>query len=181
MSEREIEMAARLLIVDEDCPSLRQLSKAMAKRGFNPILANSVAEAIMVAASNPPAFAIVELRLPDGHGLNVVRRLCDTHPECRVIVLTSFGSIASAVAAVKIGAVDYLAKPATADQVFAALLPVDEAKPPRPEKYMSPDRVRWEHINRIYELCDHNKCLTADKLNIHRRTLQRILSKEPPQ
>jgi two-component system response regulator RegA len=169
-----------LLIVDENTPSIHRFCREMATRGFKPFLANSLKEAQEIAASTPPAFAIVELRLPDGHGLSLVKRLCRSQSDCRVVVLTRMGSIASAVAAVKTGAVDYLAKPADIDEVSDALLPSETTKPSLPEYFMSPDRVRWEHIQRIYELCDHNKSATASKLKMHRRSLQRLLSKDAP-
>ena len=171
---------ASLLIVDEDTPSIRRLSAEMAKRGFNPFVATSIAEGREIAATNPPAFAIVELRLPDGHGVRLIKRIRATWPHCRIVVLTSIGSIASAIGLVKIGVVDYLTKPADVDEVHRALLTSEAAKPSLPKYFMSPDRVRWEHIQRVYELCNHNKSKTARKLKVHRRTLQRILSKDAP-
>jgi len=171
---------ASLLIVDEDTPSIRRLSAEMAKRGFSPFVATSIADGREIAAANPPAFAIVELRLPDGHGLRLIRRILAIRPDCRIIVLTSFGSIASAIGAVKIGVVDYLTKPADVDEVHDALLRSGAVKPSLPKYFMSPERVRWEHIQRVYELCNHNKAKTARKLKLHRRTLQRILSKDAP-
>ena len=128
----------------------------------------------------PPAYAVVDLRLEDGNGLDVVEALRAKRPDCRIVVLTGYGAIATAVAAVKIGATDYLSKPADANDITAALLADEEELPPPPENPMSADRVRWEHIQRVYELCDRNVSETARRLNMHRRTLQRILAKRSP-
>ncbi|MGB0659415.1 MAG: ActR/PrrA/RegA family redox response regulator transcription factor [Mangrovicoccus sp.] len=169
-----------LLLVDDDEPFLRRLARAMEKRGFEPEAAGSVAAGKAIATARPPAFAVVDLRLEDGNGLDVVEVLREKRPDCRVVVLTGYGAIATAVAAVKIGATDYLSKPADANDITSALLaPVDELPPP-PENPMSADRVRWEHIQRVYELCDRNVSETARRLNMHRRTLQRILAKRSP-
>jgi two-component system response regulator RegA len=152
----------------------------MEKRGFRPETAESVAEGKALALARPPAFAVVDLRLEDGNGLDVVESLRDRRPDCRIVVLTGYGAIATAVAAVKIGAIDYLSKPADAHDITNALLSRGEALPPPPENPMSADRVRWEHIQRVYELCDRNVSETARRLNMHRRTLQRILAKRCP-
>jgi len=169
-----------LLLVDDDEPFLRRLTRAMEKRGFEPEAAGSVAAGKAIATARPPAYAVVDLRLEDGNGLDVVEVLRERRPDCRVIVLTGYGAIATAVAAVKIGAVDYLSKPADANDVTAALLAKPDELPPPPENPMSADRVRWEHIQRVYELCDRNVSETARRLNMHRRTLQRILAKRSP-
>jgi two-component system response regulator RegA len=124
---------------------------------------------------------VVDLRLQDGNGLDVVEVLRDKRPDARVVVLTGYGAIATAVAAVKIGATDYLSKPADANDIVNALLATGDDMPPPPENPMSADRVRWEHIQRVYELCDRNVSETARRLNMHRRTLQRILAKRSPQ
>lgn len=170
-----------LLILDDDTPFRTRLERAMASRGFE-ITASvaTVSEAMRVARDNPPAFAVVDLRLEDGDGLDVVRVLHDHRSDCRAVMLTGYGNIATAVAAVKSGAIDYLAKPADADDVAKALLARPEAKPEPPENPMSADRVRWEHIQRVFELCNHNVSETARRLNMHRRTLQRILAKRAP-
>ncbi len=170
-----------LLLVDDDEPFLRRLERAMVKRGFEVETANSVAAGKSIATTRPTAYAVIDLRLEDGNGLDVVAALRDTRPESRIVVLTGYGAIATAVAAVKIGATDYLAKPADANDITNALLTCDSDKPAPPENPMSADRVRWEHIQRIYELCDRNVSETARKLNMHRRTLQRILAKRSPQ
>ncbi|MDP3261670.1 MAG: ActR/PrrA/RegA family redox response regulator transcription factor [Tabrizicola sp.] len=169
-----------LLLVDDDEPFVKRLAKAMEKRGFTPETAESVAEGRAIALARPPAYAVVDLRLEDGNGLEVVEALRETRPDCRIVVLTGYGAIATAVAAVKFGAIDYLSKPADADDVTNALLAKGEALPQPPENPMSADRVRWEHIQRVYEMCDRNVSETARRLNMHRRTLQRILAKRSP-
>jgi two-component system, response regulator RegA len=169
-----------LLIVDDDRPFRERLSKAMERRGFAVRIADSVTEGIEAVMADPPAFAVLDLRLLDGSGLDIVPVLRDARPDSRVVILTGYGNIASAVAAVKAGAVDYLAKPADADQIEAALLAQGDALPPPPANPMSADRVRWEHIQRVYEQCDRNVSETARRLNMHRRTLQRILAKRAP-
>jgi len=169
-----------LLLVDDDEPFVKRLAKAMEKRGFLPETAESVAEGKAIAMARPPAYAVVDLRLEDGNGLDVVETLRERRPDCRIVVLTGYGAIATAVAAVKIGATDYLSKPADAHDITSALLSRGEALPPPPENPMSADRVRWEHIQRVYELCDRNVSETARRLNMHRRTLQRILAKRSP-
>ena len=169
-----------LLIVDDDAPLRNRLARAMEKRNFQVETAESVAAAIEAARLSPPAYAVVDLRLEDGNGLDVVEVLHEIRADARVVMLTGYGNIATAVAAVKRGAVDYLAKPADADDVEAALLAPPGQKPPPPENPMSADRVRWEHIQRVYELCGQNVSETARRLNMHRRTLQRILAKRSP-
>ncbi len=169
-----------LLILDDDGPFRQRLARAMEKRGFAPVMAESVAEGLALVRANPPAYAVIDLRLEDGNGLDVVEALRELRPDCKTVVLTGYGAIATAVAAVKIGATDYLSKPADADDVEKALLSRDGDKPPPPENPMSADRVRWEHIQRVFELCDRNVSETARRLNMHRRTLQRILAKRSP-
>lgn len=169
-----------LLLVDDDEPFLRRLARAMEKRGFEVETAESVAGGKAIATARPPAYAVVDLRLEDGNGLDVVETLRDKRPDARIIVLTGYGAIATAVAAVKMGASDYLSKPADANDITAALLATADELPPPPENPMSADRVRWEHIQRVYELCDRNVSETARRLNMHRRTLQRILAKRSP-
>ena len=169
-----------LLIVDDDKPFLDRLVRAMESRGFAVSACSSVAEGLQAIASAPPAFAVVDMRLEDGNGLDVIAELSRARPDARAIVLTGYGNIATAVTAVKLGAVDYLAKPADADDVTDALLAPSDDKAPPPENPMSADRVRWEHIQRVYELCERNVSETARRLNMHRRTLQRILAKRAP-
>ena len=169
-----------LLIVEDDKSFLQRLAKALESRGFAVTTAESVAEGLMQLEQSPPAFAVVDMRLQDGNGLEVISALKRRRPDARGIVLTGYGNIATAVTAVKMGAFDYLAKPADADEIHAALMarPGERATPP--ENPMSADRVRWEHIQRVYELCGRNVSETARRLNMHRRTLQRILAKRAP-
>lgn len=169
-----------LLLVDDDAPFLGRLARAMEGRGFTVSQAGSVAEGINLARAIKPRFAVVDLRLDDGSGLKVVAALHEAREDTRVIVLTGYGNIATAVEAVKLGAVDYLSKPADADDVEAALMAEPGEKAIPPENPMSADRVRWEHIQRVYELCNRNVSETARRLNMHRRTLQRILAKRAP-
>ena len=176
----EIGQDPSLLIVDDDEPFLRRLARAMEKRGFEVETASSVAAGRAVAVARPPAYAVVDLRLDDGNGLDVVECIRERREDSRIVVLTGYGAIATAVAAVKIGATDYLSKPADANDVTAALLAPEGEMPPPPTDPMSADRVRWEHIQRVYELCGRNVSETARRLNMHRRTLQRILAKRSP-
>jgi two-component system response regulator RegA len=169
-----------LLVVDDDAPFRNRLARAMEKRGFDVVAVDSVALGIEVAQESAPSFAVVDLRLGDGSGLDVVAALRDARPDSRIVVLTGYGNIATAVAAVKAGAVDYLPKPADADAVEAALLADGRPLPPPPENPMSADRVRWEHIQRVFEQCERNVSETARRLKMHRRTLQRILNKHAP-
>ncbi len=169
-----------LLIVDDDGPFRIRLGRAMEQRGFDVRTAEGVREAVVAVKHKPPAFAVIDLRLEDGSGLDVVEVVHQERPDARVVMLTGYGNLATAVAAVKAGAVDYLAKPADADDVEKALLARPDEKPAPPDNPMSADRVRWEHIQRVYELCNHNVSETARRLNMHRRTLQRILAKRSP-
>ena len=169
-----------LLIVDDDRAFLARLSRAMEARGFEVESAATVDEGLALLRRRPPAFAVVDMRLEDGNGIDVIAALNDVRPDSRAIVLTGYGNIATAVTAVKFGAADYLAKPADADDVYHALMATTTGKAPPPENPMSADRVRWEHIQRVYELCNRNVSETARRLNMHRRTLQRILAKRAP-
>jgi len=176
----ELPADASLVIVDDDRAFLQRLARAMETRGFEVRSASSVAEGIELIRQRAPAFAVVDMRLEDGNGLDVIAELAKIRADARTVVLTGYGNIATAVSAVKLGAVDYLAKPADADEVTDALLAPADAKAPPPENPMSADRVRWEHIQRVYELCNRNVSETARRLNMHRRTLQRILAKRAP-
>ena len=184
MTDLSTEIAAlpdrSLLVLDDDAPLRTRLGRALEQRGFEPTLVGSVGEALAAVKAHPPAFAVLDMRLDDGTGLTVVEALRALRADSRIIMLTGYGNIATAVAAVKAGAVDYLSKPADADDVARALLARADANPAPPENPMSADRVRWEHIQRIYELCDHNVSETARRLSMHRRTLQRILAKRAP-
>ena len=169
-----------LLIVEDDKSFLQRLARAMEGRGFTVTTAESVAEGLSQLETTSPAFAVVDMRLEDGNGLDVISALKRRRPDARAIILTGYGNIATAVNAVKLGAVDYLSKPVDADDVVAALLALDGRKAEPPENPMSADRVRWEHIQRNYELCGRNVSEPARRLNMHRRTLQRILAKRAP-
>lgn len=169
-----------LLILDDDAPFRTRLARALEGRGFEVTAVGSVAEANDIAARAPPAYAVLDLRLEDGSGLAVVEALSKHRPDVRVVMLTGYGAIATAVAAVKAGALDYLAKPADPEDIVKALLASPDEKPEPPDNPMSADRIRWEHIQRVYELCGHNVSETARRLNMHRRTLQRILAKRAP-
>jgi two-component system response regulator RegA len=184
MVEAEVPFEARtdksLLIVDDDKPFSTRLARAMEGRGYAVRVAENVSEGIAEVEAKAPAFAVIDMRLSDGNGLDVIARLKERRPDARGVILTGYGNIATAVTAVKLGAFDYLAKPADADEIHAALMaqPGERADPP--ENPMSADRVRWEHIQRVYELCGRNVSETARRLNMHRRTLQRILAKRAP-
>lgn len=170
----------RLMVLDDDEHLRTRLGRALSARGFDVVLADSIAAATAIVKSNPPAFAVLDMRLGDGSGLDIVTLLHECRPDCRTLMLTGYGNLATAVVAVKSGAVDYLAKPADADDVCKALLVPTGDRPTPPENPMSADRVRWEHIQRVYDLCGNNVSETARRLNMHRRTLQRILSKHAP-
>ncbi|MEY8097525.1 ActR/PrrA/RegA family redox response regulator transcription factor [Falsihalocynthiibacter sp. S25ZX9] len=183
MKDRELQDIGEdksLMLLDDDEPFLRRLARAMEKRGFVVEMAGSVAAGRAIATARPPAYAVIDLRLEDGNGLDVVELLREKRPDAKIVVLTGYGAIATAVAAVKIGATDYLSKPADANDILGALLAKKDALPPPPDNPMSADRVRWEHIQRVYELCDRNVSETARRLSMHRRTLQRILAKRSP-
>ena len=169
-----------LLIVDDDNHFRERLARAMEKKGFKVSQAEGVKKGIDAVKTNKPAFAVVDLRLGDGNGLEVVKQIQTSNPESRIIMLTGYGNIPTAVAAIKEGAIDYLAKPADADDVEKALLADPNTKASPPENPMSADRVKWEHIHRVFELCNRNVSETARRLKMHRRTLQRILSKRSP-
>ncbi|WP_443750833.1 ActR/PrrA/RegA family redox response regulator transcription factor [Asticcacaulis solisilvae] len=166
--------------MDDDAPFRNRLARALEQRGFAVTMAESVHQALDIIAKAPPAFAVMDMRLEDGSGLKAIEALHARRPDAHAIMLTGYGNIATAVQAVKSGAIDYLSKPADADDVARALLAVEDHAPPPPENPMSADRVRWEHIQRVYTLCGQNVSETARRLNMHRRTLQRILAKRAP-
>ncbi|MEP7453081.1 ActR/PrrA/RegA family redox response regulator transcription factor [Phyllobacterium sp. SB3] len=169
-----------LLLVDDDKPFLQRLARAMETRGFTVAIADSVEAGLASVKSHAPAYAVVDMRLGDGNGLDIIEAIRARREDTRTVILTGYGNIATAVNAVKLGAIDYLSKPADADEVFAALTRRSGEKVAPPENPMSADRVRWEHIQRVYEMCDRNVSETARRLNMHRRTLQRILAKRAP-
>jgi len=174
MSEYALPSDASLMILDDDGPFRTRLGRALEQRGFSVDTVETVAEARSLVRSKPPAFAVLDMRLEDGNGLDVIDLLHEQRPESKMVMLTGYGNLATAVSAVKRGAVDYL------DDVCKALLAERDAAPEPPENPMSADRVRWEHIQRVYELCGKNVSETARRLNMHRRTLQRILAKRAP-
>ena len=169
-----------LLIVDDDNALRDRLARAMEKKGFQVTQAENVEKGISRVNKAPPAFAIVDLRLGERSGLEIVKEIQKFKKDSRVVMLTGYGNIPTAVAAIKAGAIDYIPKPADADDVENAILASPESKAVPPQNPMSADRVKWEHINRVFELCNRNVSETARKLKMHRRTLQRILSKRSP-
>ncbi|MEX0297616.1 MAG: ActR/PrrA/RegA family redox response regulator transcription factor [Kordiimonas sp.] len=171
----------KLLIVEDDRVFRNRLALSMERKGFTVFAAEGVEEGGVLAADNRPQYAVLDMRLEDGNGLDLVPMLRQIRHDMRIVILTGYGNIASAVAAVKAGAVDYLAKPADPDEIAGTLLSTQGKAPPPPENPMSADRVKWEHIQRVFELCDRNVSETARRLNMHRRTLQRILAKRSPQ
>ena len=170
-----------LLLVDDDNSFRQRLELTLSRRGYQVLSAAGIAEARALAARNRPTHAVLDMRLQDGSGLDLVSELRAANPTIRIVMLTGYDNLATAVAAVKAGAVDYLAKPADPDDIIKALAANSGDKPAPPEDPMSADRVRWEHIQRVYELCDRNVSETARRLKMHRRTLQRILAKRSPQ
>ena len=168
------------LLVDDDNPFRERLARAMEKKGFEVIQAEGVKKGIDAVKSKKPAFAVVDLRLNDGNGLEVVKEIQNSNENSRIVMLTGYGNIPTAVSAIKQGAIDYMSKPADADDVEKALLADPNKKAEPPENPMSADRVKWEHIHRVFELCNRNVSETARRLKMHRRTLQRILSKRSP-
>lgn len=180
MTEYTLPADATLMILDDDGPFRTRLGRALEQRGFSVNTVETVAEARAIVRDNPPAFAVLDMRLEDGNGLDIIDLLHERRPDSKMVMLTGYGNLATAVSAVKRGAVDYLAKPADADDVCKALLAERDEAPEPPENPMSADRVRWEHIQRVYELCGKNVSETARRLNMHRRTLQRILAKRAP-
>jgi len=180
MPEYALPADASLMILDDDVPFRTRLGRALEQRGFKVETLETVAEARSKIRISPPAFAVLDMRLEDGNGMDVIDLLHERRPDSKMVMLTGYGNLATAVSAVKRGAVDYLAKPADADDVCKALLAERDEAPEPPENPMSADRVRWEHIQRVYELCGKNVSETARRLNMHRRTLQRILAKRAP-
>jgi len=180
MIEYTLPTDASLMILDDDAPFRTRLGRALEQRGFKVEAVETVQDAKLKVRSNPPAFAVLDMRLEDGNGLDVIDLLREHRPDAKMVMLTGYGNLATAVSAIKRGAIDYLAKPADADDVCKALLTERGDKPAPPENPMSADRVKWEHIQRVYELCGKNVSETARRLNMHRRTLQRILAKRAP-
>ena len=169
-----------LLVVDDDKIFCGRFARALTERGFAARTALTAAEALASIETAPPAFAVIDLRLADGSGLDIMRALKASRADARGVILTGYGAIATAVMAVKLGAFEYLAKPANADDVVLALTEGRQDRTRERAVPMSVDRVRWEHIQRVYESCERNVSETARQLNMHRRTLQRILAKRAP-
>ncbi len=170
---------ASLLLVDDDTTFCQVLGKALQKRGFVVTVAHSVEQALPLAAENPPEYAVVDLKMSGASGLVLIQSLHELDAATRIVVLTGYASIATAVEAIKLGATQYLSKPANADEIVAAF-----GHHANPEKALSPqpstvNRLEWEHIQRVLQENNGNISATARSLNMHRRTLQRKLSKFP--
>ncbi len=179
--ERRAPLGNQLLIVDDDPAFLQRLERSLGRREWNVKALENVADALAWIKASEVTHALVDLRLQDGSGLDVVEALHEHQPEANIVVLTGYGNIATAVSAVKLGAIEYLSKPsADIENIENALLGLGDEKPEVSENPMSADRVKWEHIQRVYEACDRNVSETARQLNMHRRTLQRILAKRAP-
>lgn len=169
-----------LLLVDDDETFCRVLNKALVRRGFNVSVAHDVDAALILAEENAPEYAVVDLKMPGPSGLVLVKRLKELDEETRIVMLTGFASIATAVEAIKLGATHYLAKPADADQIIAAFeRGGGDAEIPVTAQPLSVDRLEWEHIQRVLAENQSNISATARALKMHRRTLQRKLSKHP--
>ncbi len=173
-------MNKTLLVVDDDLPFRERLSRSMEKKGFKVKSAESFSLASEIIQSNTYDYAIVDMRLSDGSGLELIKIIQNKSPSTKSLLLTGYGNIATAVAAIKSGAIDYLPKPAEVDQIYDALTNSKEILPPPPENPMTADRIRWEHIQRVFVQCNRNVSETARRLRMHRRTLQRILNKHAP-
>ena len=166
-----------LLIVEDDDTLRERLVRAMERRGFNVRKASSVEEGLTAAKTSQPDYAIVDLRLQDGSGLTLVKFLEERFPKLRAIILTGYGDIPSAVAAVRAGAIDYLTKPASADEIVDALMAPEGEQPPAPDNPTSPEEARQEHIEHVLHETGDNISQAARLLNMHRRTLQRVLKR----
>ncbi len=173
-------MNKKLLIVDDDLPFRERLSRSMEKKGFHVESSPGFHESLDMVSKSSYDFAVVDMRLEDGSGLELVKQIQKISPNTKSLLLTGYGNIATAVAAIKSGAIDYLPKPAEIDQIYDALTNSKEILPPPPENPMTADRIRWEHIQRVFIQCNRNVSETARRLRMHRRTLQRILNKHAP-
>ena len=173
-------MNMKLLIVDDDLPFRERLTRSMEKKGFDVVSSHGVKDSLDKVSENSFNYAVVDMRLEDGSGLELVKEIQKISPQTKSLLLTGYGNIATAVAAIKSGAIDYLPKPAEIDQIYDALTNSKEVLPPPPENPMTADRIRWEHIQRVFTQCNRNVSETARRLKMHRRTLQRILNKHAP-
>jgi two-component system, response regulator RegA len=170
---------ASLLLVDDDATFCNVLGRALEKRGFMVTVAHSVEQAMPLAQANPPEYAVVDLKMGGASGLALVRALHELDPATRIVMLTGYASIATAVEAVKLGATQYLSKPANADEIVAAFGHSASADTPISVQPPSVERLEWEHIQRVLHEHEGNISATARALNMHRRTLQRKLMKRP--
>ena len=173
-------MLNNLLIVDDDTPFRDRLSRSMEKKGFVVEAYSSYNSCMSRCLEKKFDYAIIDMRLEDGSGLELIKKIKEISPHTKSLLLTGYGNIATAVAAIKTGAIDYLPKPAEIEQIYDALTNSNETLPPPPENPMTADRIRWEHIQRVFILCKRNVSETARRLRMHRRTLQRILNKHAP-
>lgn len=168
-----------LLLVDDDATFRTVLSRALDKRGFAVTAADSVEQALPLATANPPEYAVLDLKMDGASGLVLVQRLHELDPATRIVMLTGYASIATAVEAIKLGATQYLSKPANADEIVAAFGHSARTDIPLESQPATVERLEWEHIQRILRENGDNISATARILNMHRRTLQRKLSKRP--
>tara|TARA_Y100001970_G_scaffold250697_1_gene322691 strand:+ start:10397 stop:10924 length:528 start_codon:yes stop_codon:yes gene_type:complete len=173
-------MNKKLIIVDDDTPFRERLSRSMEKKGFVVENYSSYNDGLKRVLDENFQYAVIDMRLEDGSGLELIKKIKEISPSTKSLLLTGYGNIATAVAAIKTGAIDYLPKPAEIDQIYDALTNSDEILPPPPENPMTADRIRWEHIQRVFIQCKRNVSETARRLRMHRRTLQRILNKHAP-
>jgi two-component system, response regulator RegA len=170
---------SRLLLIEDDEVFSRVLSRALERRGFAVTIAHSTTEARNLFTREPPDFVVLDLNLNGESGIRLITPLLEANRLCRVLVLTGYASIATAVQAIKLGAIQYLAKPVDADAIVQALLGDDSADTPVVADPLPVDRVEWEHIQRVLAENDGNISVTARVLKMHRRTLQRKLRKRP--
>ncbi len=168
-----------LLLVDDDATFRTVLSRALEKRGFAVTCAENVEQALPLASANPPEYAVLDLKMDGASGLVLVQRLHELDPATRIVMLTGYASIATAVEAIKLGATQYLSKPANADEIVAAFGHHASADIPLSAHPATVERLEWEHIQRILRENGDNISATARILNMHRRTLQRKLAKRP--
>ena len=173
-------MNKKLVIIDDDTPFRDRLGRSMEKKGFLVETFSNYKDGLKRCYEEKFDYAVVDMRLEDGSGLELIKQIKEVSPTTKSLLLTGYGNIATAVAAIKTGAIDYLPKPAEIDQIYDALTNSDKVLPPPPENPMTADRIRWEHIQRVFILCKRNVSETARRLRMHRRTLQRILSKHAP-
>ena len=170
---------ASLLLVDDDTTFCQVLARALEKRGFAVTVAHSVEQALPLALADPPEYAVVDLKMGGASGLTLIQALHELDPATRIVVLTGYASIATAVEAIKLGATQYLSKPANADGIVAAFGHLASTCTPPSTRPSSVERLEWEHIQRVLQEHQGNISATARALNMHRRTLQRKLMKRP--